>query len=107
MVGGHPYLVRLALYYLVRKEMTLQQILQQAATEAGIYSDHLRRILAILKTDPALEAAFKQVISLENPTRLLSTIVYELDSIGLITVNGDLVNYSCELYRLYFKNQLL
>jgi AAA-like domain len=39
MVGGHPYLVRLAFYYLVgKKALTgdLQQLLQQAATAQGI-----------------------------------------------------------------------
>ncbi len=41
MVGGHPYLVRLALYQVQHQDITLEQLLQTAPTEAGIYSDHL------------------------------------------------------------------
>ncbi|MEM8544842.1 MAG: AAA-like domain-containing protein, partial [Cyanobacteria bacterium P01_H01_bin.119] len=43
MVGGHPYLVRVALYQVARQETTLDQLLSVAPTEAGPYGDHLRR----------------------------------------------------------------
>lgn len=107
MVGGHPYLVQLAFYYMCYRELILKQLLQSAATESGIYNDHLRRLLAVLQADPALENAFKQVISAEHPLKLISLQAYKLDSLGLININGDFVTLSCELYRLYFKNQLL
>jgi len=45
MVGGHPYLVRVALYHIAREEITLQRLLQSAPTEAGFYGEHLRRHL--------------------------------------------------------------
>lgn len=41
MVGGHPYLVRIALYHLARQEVSLARLLQTSPTVAGIYSDHL------------------------------------------------------------------
>ncbi len=37
MVGGHPYLVNLALYYLSQGEMTLEVLLETASTPTGIY----------------------------------------------------------------------
>jgi hypothetical protein len=37
VVGGHPYLVNVALYHLCRGEMTLEELLQAAPTPAGIY----------------------------------------------------------------------
>ncbi|WRH66082.1 MAG: AAA-like domain-containing protein [Planktothrix sp. GU0601_MAG3] len=107
MVGGHPFLVRLGLYHLSRGELTLKQLLQEAVTETGIYSSILRRILAVLQADPQLEKAFKQVIYADQPIKLASVVTYKLDSMGIVTLKGDYVVYSCELYRLYFKNQLL
>lgn len=107
MVGGHPYLIRLALYYICRGELTFKQVLQEAPTEAGIYSGHLRKIMAVVQADLALENALKQVISTEHPVKLIAAIAYKLDSMGLVNINGDFVTPSCELYRLYFRNQML
>lgn len=45
LVGGHPYLVRVALYYVAQHASSLADFLQSAPTEAGYYSDHLRRHL--------------------------------------------------------------
>jgi AAA-like domain/CHAT domain len=39
MVGGHPFLIRLALYYIASHELELEQLLVEAPTEDGIYSD--------------------------------------------------------------------
>jgi DNA-binding CsgD family transcriptional regulator len=48
LVGGHPYLVRLALYHIARAETSLPQLLADAPTDAGLYSDHLRRCFCLL-----------------------------------------------------------
>lgn len=107
MVGGHPYLLRLAFYYLFRGDVTLKQLLELAATEAGIYNDHLRRILSIVKAEAPLESALKQVISSEGSVKLEAILAYKLDRMGVVTLEGDRVSPSCDLYRLYFRNQLL
>lgn len=62
MVGGHPYLVRLALYEVGSGRLTLGQLLQQAATEAGIYSNHLRRHLKTLQQSLNLAQAFYGIL---------------------------------------------
>ncbi len=62
MVGGHPFLVRVALYHIARGEMALEQLLQIAPTEAGPYGDHLRRHWWNLKQHPELATAIKQAI---------------------------------------------
>jgi hypothetical protein len=41
MVGGHPYLIRLAMYEVSVGNTTLQQLLQAASTETGIFINHL------------------------------------------------------------------
>lgn len=102
MVGGHPYLIRLALYHLARQEITLQQLLQDAPTHAGVYSDHLRRCLGNLKQQPELVSALRQVMTAQEPVQLESGAVYHLDSMGLVHLKGNQVSPSCELYRQYF-----
>ncbi|MHC5756581.1 AAA-like domain-containing protein [Nostoc sp.] len=102
MVGGHPYLVRLALYHISHSQVTLKELLEQAATESGIYNDHLRRLLAALQEEPELGAVVKQLIAAQDRIKLESILAYKLESIGLVKLGGDRVNFSCELYRLYF-----
>ncbi|NET35988.1 MAG: diguanylate cyclase [Cyanothece sp. SIO1E1] len=106
MVGGHPYLVRSALYHLQRHQMPLQQLLIEAPTIAGIYSDHLRYYLTILQSHPDLATALKRVVIADISVRLEPDISYRLESMGLIKCMGDLVMPSCKLYRLYFGTQL-
>jgi AAA-like domain len=107
MVGGHPYLIRLALYYLARQEVTLPKLLQDAPTHAGIYSDRLRRCLHNLQQQPELVSALKQVVTAREPVQLASVYVYQLDSMGIVQLNGDRVTPSCELYRQYFNTNLV
>ncbi len=106
MVGGHPYLIRLALYYLGRQTLTLTQLLQEAPTHSGIYSDHLRGCLGYLHQQPALAIALKQVVMAPDSVQLDSVPVYQLDSLGLIQLNGNKISPSCELYRQYFSTNL-
>lgn len=106
MVGGHPYLIRLALYHLARQDVTLQQLLQDAPTHAGVYSDHLRCCLGHLKQQPELAFALKQVVAAQSPIQLESVTVYQLDSMGLVHLEGNQVTPSCDLYRQYFSNNL-
>jgi len=106
MVGGHPYLVRLALYHLARQEVSLEQLLQTAPTVAGIYSDHLRRHLANLQEHPELTAALKRVVTAPEPVPLEAIAAYKLESMGLVILEGNQATPSCEVYRLYFREQL-
>jgi AAA-like domain len=106
MVGGHPYLIRLALYYLARQSVTLMQLIQDAPTHAGIYSGHLRHCLGYLKGQPELASALKQVVTASTPVQLESVPVYQLDSMGLVQLNGNQISPSCELYRQYFSANL-
>ncbi|MGF1481972.1 MAG: AAA-like domain-containing protein [Cyanophyceae cyanobacterium] len=106
MVGGHPYFVQLAFYHLRRQQISLEQLLQEAPTQAGIYSSHLRAYLAILQEHTRLADAFAQVVSQAGGVRLEPDIAHKLESLGLIKLNGDLATPSCELYRLFFEKQL-
>lgn len=106
MVGGHPYLVRLALYHLARRDVTLEELLRDAPTDAGIYGDHLRRHLETLKKHPQLEAALKEIVLTKEPVRIETMLAYKLYSMGLIKRQGDCCIPRCELYRQYFRERL-
>ncbi len=106
MVGGHPYLVRLALYEIGSRNLTLKQLMQDAPTEAGIYSSHLRRHLEILQQAPDLAQAIKQVVTSPTCIELDSMQIYKLHSMGLVQRKGNHVRPSCWLYREYFRRAL-
>ena len=97
IVGGHPFLVRLAFYHLFRQDITLEKLLTEAATQAGIYSDHLRRHLGYFQKQPELIEAMKRVMSADKSVQLESRQAYKLESMGLVKLKGDEVMASCEL----------
>jgi hypothetical protein len=106
MVGGHPYLVRVALYSIRRQELVLEQLLQTAPTEAGIFSSHLRRHLENFQEDLELAAAFKKVVSADSLVRLESMQLFKLQSMGLVQLEDNEVMPRCKLYREYFRDRL-
>ncbi|NES23678.1 MAG: TIR domain-containing protein [Symploca sp. SIO3E6] len=106
MVGGHPYLVRLALYHLARQDIALEEFLQTAPTEAGFYSDHLRRHLWNLQQNSELAAAMWQVASTTDSVRLESEVAFKLHSMGLVHLQGNEVTPRCNLYQQYFRDRL-
>jgi hypothetical protein len=106
MVGGHPYLVRVALYYIARGELTLEKLVEIAPTEAGIYGDHLRRHLWNLQQHPELATAFAQVLVAQEPIELESVLAFKLHSMGLVQLRGNATVPRFELYRQYFRDRL-
>ncbi|HBB35079.1 MAG TPA: molecular chaperone Tir [Cyanobacteria bacterium UBA9273] len=106
MVAGHPYLVRLALYHIARQDISLEELLQRAPTEAGLYSDHLRRHLWNLQQHPELVAAIQEVVTATAPVRLESAAAFKLHSMGLVHFHGNEVTPRCDLYRQYFRDRL-
>ncbi len=110
IVGGHPYLIRVALYKIAREHITLDKLLKTAANEKGPYADHLRRQLANLRAHPKLATIFKTVVTNDNPTPInedLNPAIFKLGSLGLIRIEeNNEVKPWCELYRRYFNHRL-
>ncbi|HSM83495.1 MAG TPA: AAA-like domain-containing protein [Nodosilinea sp.] len=107
MVSCRPGLVRLALYALAQASLspgglTLEQLIEEAPTQSGIYSDHLRELLAALYPHPDLQGAFRHVIEAVEPVALEPIAAYRLESLGLVTLSKNLAIPSCDLYRQYF-----
>ncbi len=99
IVSGHPYLVRLALYHIARGDISLDKLLETAATDGGIYGDHLRRHLWTLQQRPELAKSAKKVVSAAEPIQLDSMQGFKLHSIGIVNLQGNLVKPRRNLYR--------
>ena len=106
IVGGHPYLLRVALYEIARQRMSVEELLQVAPTEGGLYGDHLRRHYLNLKSDDELVAALRQVVSANEPIQVGTEEAFRLRSLGLVKYQGNAIAPSCELYRRYFRDRL-
>jgi hypothetical protein len=106
LIGGQPHLIQLAFRQLKQREVSLDRLLQEAPTQSGIYSNHLRQHLELLQHYPDLLAAYRQVLFAPPPVRLEAIAAYQLERLGLIKLKGDMAVPGCELYRLYFSSQL-
>lgn len=104
MIGGHPALLHLALYYLGHEKISLSHLLQTAATPQGIFSRHLQRHWVALRQHPELSKAFQSVREALEPIPLDPIVAYQLYSTGLIQLEGNRGKIACQLYRHYFDN---
>jgi hypothetical protein len=86
--------------------MSLEEFLQTAPTEAGIYSGYLLGHLKALEDHPELGIAMKTVVASDIPVRLRSDEAFKLDSRGLVVRVDNDVAPRCRLYRLYFRDRL-
>lgn len=102
LVGGHPFLMRVALYEMVNGQRMLDEFLRLALTRQGPYATHLNHHESLLKEKPELLAAFKQVIQADQAIRLPSDETFKLHGMGLVKYVGNDVVPFCELYRQYF-----
>ncbi len=104
LVGGHPYLLQQAFSHLkIYPDMTLEKLLAEASTDAGIYRHHLREYWLSLQYEPTLMTAFQAVIHSPKPVRVEPISAYQLQSMGLVKLIGNEVEPRCQLYHNYFK----
>ncbi|MEM9218402.1 MAG: AAA-like domain-containing protein [Cyanobacteria bacterium P01_F01_bin.150] len=106
LVGGHPYLIRLALFYIAKQQTTLDELCETAPTESGIYDDHLRRHFWHLNQYPELASAFHAVLKSEAPVDLDSEQAFKLHSLGLVRFQKNGLIPSFDLYRQYFGDRI-
>lgn len=106
MVGGHPYLIQLAFYIISQQGISLEQLLEKALQPDGIYSSHLRSLLVTIQQDSSLKVALNQVLESDSGIPLEAITAYKLESLGLINFDNNLAKIGCDLYRIYFSQQL-
>lgn len=61
LVGGHPYLVRQALYVLANERWSLVRLREEAPKDTGPFGDHLRRHLWALLQNDRLRAVVAKI----------------------------------------------
>ena len=106
LIGGHPYLVRLAMYYLSQGDLSFEDLFKTAVKDSGLFRDHLRGYWWKLQKNPDLAQAFAQVIQAEHPISLEPEPLFQLHSLGLIHLNANQASPRCALYRQYFHEKL-
>ncbi|MFN9622919.1 MAG: AAA-like domain-containing protein [Cyanobacteriota bacterium] len=104
LVGGHPFLVRMALYHLANG-LSFATFLREAPTDGGVYRDHLQSILKVMHHQPELLQALRQVLNNREPVRLNSKEAYDLIGLGILVPKSLLVRPRCSLYATYFRDR--
>ena len=104
LVGGHPYLVRQAYYTLVSEGLSLTELLRVAASPDGPFGKHLLFFLHSLKKNPALLAAFQQLLREQKLQE--ESLLERLAAVGLIQQEDEIWRPRCGLYGEFFKRQL-
>jgi AAA-like domain len=106
LTGGHPYLLRVALDHLVRKEITITEMVEIAHTAQWAYCEHLLHHLTGLQNQPELMIAMQRIIVADRPVRIKAVEAAKLSSMGLVRYQGNDVVIFCGLYRKYFWEML-
>jgi hypothetical protein len=94
------------MYHLANQDISLNQLVKDASTETGIYSDHLRRHLWNLEKYPELMAGMAEIVNSEKPVRLKSELGFKLSSMGLVKLEGNNCTPRCHLYQQYLGDRI-
>jgi serine/threonine protein kinase len=103
-VGGHPYLVRRALYLVASQRISPTDIFAHAADDRGPFGDHLRYHLFQLQGKENLIQGLREVLHLK--TCQDERIFFRLHGAGLVHREGRVVLPRCQLYADFFREYL-
>jgi hypothetical protein len=105
LLGGHPYLIRQALFSLVDNQLSVSQLERTAIDDTGPFSDHLRRYSWSLRNSERLKTVIRRIL-LHN-TCEDETDFQKLKAAGLVKgrTRRDL-QLRCQLYDRYFRKHL-
>ena len=108
MLGGHPYLINLALYHLATNpELNLETLIANSTSPRGIYADYLRHLLSHLQPFPELTNALQKILQSPMGENLDHITAYKLEGLGLVNLRGLRCEIACNLYQQYFSQQNL
>ncbi|MGF1673006.1 MAG: AAA-like domain-containing protein, partial [Rivularia sp. (in: cyanobacteria)] len=106
LLGGHPYRLQLAFYYLHQQSITLEQLLENSVSTRGIYADHLEQQWWNLLRYPDLLPLFTEIVNQSSPVDCEAVQAGQLCNMGLVRLYGRMANLRCELFRLFFRDRL-
>lgn len=106
VVGGHPYLLGIAFYYLASERISLDELVATASKDNGIYANHLRELSEIIESNVPLKESFLEVIKLQEPMQIKKEHKFQLHRMGIVEFDEDEdedgMVFRCKLYRDYF-----
>lgn len=105
LLGGHPYLVRRALYLVATGRITAPALFAEASDERGPFGDHLRNHLFRLYEREELVAGMKQVIQKQQCQD--QRVYFRLRGAGLVKREGRSIIPRCKLYADFFRQMSL
>jgi serine/threonine-protein kinase len=105
IVGGHPEWISKALRSLKTQEVSFDELLK-TATESGLYRGELRHLWRMVHQRAELLEAVKTVMQATQAVRLPTDLSYQLHSLGIIQLQGNLATPRCALYQQYFCDRL-
>jgi hypothetical protein len=103
LVGGHPFLIRLALYQLAEQKVDMETLLAQATEDNGPFGTHLHLYLLRISETPKLKEALRCVFR-DNCYEDDQTLD-QLEGLGLIKRSGRQVMLRNNLYARYFQDR--
>jgi hypothetical protein len=103
VIGGHPFLVRIAMFEVASQKTDLSNLIRNAFTNNSIfYHRHLARIETTLYNQPDLLMAMASIIHSGQGTLLSPSLRGKLESLGLVKFQGESIVPRCDLYQQYF-----
>ncbi len=106
LVGGHPYLTHMAIARLSQVGCSPQLLLNSMADLTGLFGEDLLSCAASVKARPDLVQALKALLKSPQKLQLPADVAYQLNSLGIVTLENGQCRFSCELYRRYFEAEL-
>lgn len=104
LLGGHPYLVRRALYLVASQQISTAELFANATADSGPFGDHLRRHLSLLHDKTELIQGLLQIIRQNSCED--KRIFWRLRGAGLVREEGRVILPRCQLYAEYFRENL-
>jgi AAA-like domain/TIR domain len=115
LVGGHPFLLRLALYQVSQNRILTQDTLFFIINQE-VYYDHLVWYSTYLNREPQLRNLMREIVHANQPIlrkslfseRFENSDLIKLKDLGLIKVNisDSSVEVANQLYKSYFREQM-
>ena len=106
LLGGHPYRLQLAFYYLHQQTITLEELLANSETTLAIYAEHLQRQWWNLQRYPELWPVFTEIVNQSTPVECEVQQASQLQKMGLVHRQGIQASLACELLRPFFQARL-
>jgi hypothetical protein len=104
LVGGEPYLVRVALFNMATRPCNLAELETSAAREDGPFGSRLKKLLNLTFADAALRLALRSVLKGDGCED--EFVFQRLRSIGVIRGESrDRAVFRCRLYEDYFRKK--